>query len=157
LAEISEYFQRHPEYFAERKQVDIQQLIVATRDVSPELKLIINSAKSLDMVAAWLDKHNVRYSRGLISRSTADLPEQIVTSLKELQKGDLFLVKEGENSLLNAVHKVKNSPVTTKEAAPQIEQYLIGIKSREAVVTEVARLRSLAKIEFLNASAPSAQ
>jgi peptidyl-prolyl cis-trans isomerase C len=154
-AEIDNYFLKHPEYFTQRKQYDMQQIVIATKDFSNELRSVIDSAKSLDLVAAWLDRHNVRYSRGRLSRSTADMPEPIVAKIKEMKKSQIFIVNDGENSLLNFITDVKDSPVTLKDAVPQIEQYLINSKTREVADAEIAHLRSLAKIEYLNASAPS--
>lgn len=154
MSEIDDYFLKHPEYFTQRKQYDIQQLVISTKDFSDELKSAIDSAQSLDEVAAWLDKHNVRYARGQLSRSTTDLPEQMVAKLKELQKGQLFIVNEGENSMLNSITNIKDSPVTAKDAAQQIEQYLINKKTKEVADAEIKHLRSSAKIEYLNASAP---
>lgn len=156
MSEIDDYFHKHPEYFTQRKQFDIQQIVVATKDFSSELKSAIDSAQSLDEVASWLDKHNVRYARGQLSRSTTDLPEQMVTKLKEMQKGQLFIVNEGENSMLNSITNIKDSPVTAKDAAQQIEQYLINKKTKEVADAEIKHLRSSAKIEYLNASAPVA-
>lgn len=155
-AEINDYFQKHPEYFTQRKQYDIQQLVIATKDTSDELKTAIDSAKSLNEVEAWLDGHNVRYARGQLSRSTTDLPEQVIAKLKEMQKGELFIINEGENSMINTIADIKDSPVTVKNAAPQIEQYLINKKTKEAADAEITLLRSMAKIEYLNASAPIA-
>ena len=155
-AEIDDYFQKHPEYFSQRKQFDIQQLAIATRDFSSELKSAVESAKTLDEVAAWLDKHNVRYARGQLTRSSADLPEQMVAKLKEMKRGQLFIVNEGENSMINSIVNIKDSPVSAKNAAPQIEQYLINRKTREAADAEIKHLRSSAKIEYLNAPAPAA-
>ena len=155
-AEIDDYFQKHPEYFTQRKQYDIQQMVIATKDFSNDLKLAIESAKSLDEVAAWLDMHSVRYARGQLSRNTTDLPEQMVAKLKEMQKGQLFIVNEGEKSMLNSITSIKDSPVTAMDAAPQIEQYLINKKTKELADAEITHLRSSAKIEYLNASAPVA-
>lgn len=156
VAEIDDYFQKHPEYFIQRKQFDMQQIAIATKDFSSELKLAVDSAKSLDEVAAWLDRHNVRYARGQLSRSTTDLPEQMVAKLKEMKRGQLFIVNEGENSMLNSITDIKDSPVTAKNAAPQIEQYLINKKTKEAADAEIKHLRSSAKIEYLNAPASAA-
>ncbi len=156
VAEINNYFQAHPEYFAERKQFDMQQVAIATRDINEELKSIVSSAKSLDVVVAWLNKHHVRYARNQLSRNSTDLPEQMVAKLKDMPKGQLFIFQEGENSLLNSIFDIKNSPVTLQFATPQIEQYLNNKKSREAVAAEISHLRSLAKIEYLNGPAPTA-
>lgn len=155
-AETIDYFQKHPEYFSERKQFDIHQLVIAENDFSTELKLFIDSANSIEEVSAWLDSHSIRYARGQLSRSTSDMPEQMVEKIKEMNKGQLFLVNEGNNRLINFIFDIKDSPVTFTNAALQIEQYLINKKSKDAVDAEIAHLRSLAKIEYLNASAPVA-
>jgi len=155
-AEINSYFQAHPEYFAERKQFDMQQVVIATRDITEELKSIIKTAKTLDAVVAWLNKHHVRYARNQLSRNSTDLPEQMVAKLKDMPKGQLFIFQEGGNSLLNSIFDVKNSPVTLQIATPQIEQYLNNKKSREAVAAEISHLRSQAKIEYLHDPAPAA-
>ena len=155
-AEIIDYFQKHPEYFSARKQFDIHQLVIAENDFSTELKLFIDSVNSIEEVSAWLDSHSIRYARGQLSRSTSDMPEQMVEKIKEMNKGQLFLVNEGNNRLINFIFDIKDSPVTFTNAALQIEQYLINKKSKDAVDAEIAHLRSLAKIEYLNASAPVA-
>ncbi|HEX7455443.1 MAG TPA: EpsD family peptidyl-prolyl cis-trans isomerase [Gallionella sp.] len=155
-AEIDDYFQKHPEFFTKRKEFDLEQLVIANKNFSDELKLFIDSAKSLDEVAAWMDKHDVQYARGQTTRNTTDLPQQAVAKLLELPKGQLFIVGEGDNRVINIVTAIKDSPVTAKNAAPQIEQFLINKMSREAAEVEITHLRSLAKIEYPNASAPAA-
>ena len=156
ITEINEYFQKHPEYFTQRKQYDIQQLVFSTKDFSNELKAVIDAAKSLESVAAWMESHNIKYTHGKMSRNTSDLPEPIVAKLKEMKKGQLFIVNEGGRRMLNYIADIKSSPVSAKEAEPQIGQYLINKKIKEAADAEITHLRKTAKIEYLNASAPIA-
>jgi EpsD family peptidyl-prolyl cis-trans isomerase len=155
MGEIDDYFKKHPEYFTQRKQFDMQQLVAATKDISNEFKSAVESARSLDEVAAWLDKHKVRYARREISLSTTDLPEnsQLLAKLKDMKKGELFIVKDGENNLINTITEVKDTPITAEKALPLIERYLINKNAKEVMEAEVAHLRSSAKIEYLNASA----
>ena len=155
-AEINEYFLKHPEFFTQRKQFDMTRLLVATKDLGNELKSVVDTAKSLDEVAAWLDVHNVQYARSQILRSTADLPPESVVKLQEKNKESVFIINEQENSSLITVNAIKDSPVTATDAAPQIERYFINKKYKEAVDAEVARLRSSAKIEYFNAQPPVA-
>lgn len=151
--EIDEYFQKHPEYFAQRKQFDLTIMRIATNDLTKELKAIVGAAKSLDEVAVWLDKHNVQYSRSLISRNTNDLPSEMATTMRERGKGNIFILNEQESSLLISINAIKDSPITVAVATPQIERYLVNQKYKQAADAEIARLRSLAKIEYLNAQA----
>jgi EpsD family peptidyl-prolyl cis-trans isomerase len=153
-AEIEDYFLKHPEYFIQRKQYDLQQIVIANGDFSNELKLVMDSAKSLDSVATWMDIHHIRYARGQLSRTTADLPELMVEKLKNMKKNELFIFNDGENSILNCITNVKTSPVAAKDVTRQIEQYLINSKTAQVENARIAQLRSQSKIEYLNASAP---
>ena len=150
-AEIDEYFQKHPEFFSQRKQFDLITVRIATKDLGKELKATIDAAKSLDQVAAWLDKNKVQYVRSLASRNSTDLPPQMAKMLQEKSKETIFIINEQENSLLISVNAIKDSPVTLAVAAPQIERFLLNQKYKEATDAEVARLRAAAKIEYLNA------
>ncbi|MBI5891296.1 MAG: peptidyl-prolyl cis-trans isomerase, EpsD family [Nitrosomonadales bacterium] len=154
--EIDDYYQKHPEYFSQRKKFDVQQLVIATKDFTGELRAVVNSASSLEGIASWLDGHDVRYLRGQLSRSTTDLPEQMVEKLKEMHKGQIFIVNEGENSMINLITNIRISPVSLKTAVPQIEQFLFSKKVKETAQAEIAHLRASAKIEYLNAPAPAA-
>jgi peptidyl-prolyl cis-trans isomerase C len=155
-AEINEYFERHPEFFSKRKEFDLQQLIIEDKNFTAELKAFIDSAKTLDEVVAWMDKHDVPYSRAKTTRTTTDVPSDIAGKLMVMPKGQIFLVEQSGNKILNALADIKDSPVTALNAAPQIGQFLINKKNREAIDVEIVHLRSLAKIEYLNASAPVA-
>ncbi len=153
LAEIDEYYRKHREYFAQRKQFDMQQLIIASKDFSNELRLVVDSARSPNWIAAWLDRHKVPYLRGPLSCSSADLPERIAGLFETMRKGDVFVVNEGEHSLINLITDIRKTPVTVDIAAPQIEQYLLNLRIKEAAEAEIARLRASAKIEYLDAPA----
>jgi dsDNA-specific endonuclease/ATPase MutS2 len=110
----------------------------------------------LEQVSSWLDKHSVRYVRGQLSRSTTDIPEQLAEKLNKMRKGQIFIVNEGENSMINLIANIKTSPVSATTAVPQIEQYLFNKKVREAAEAEIMHLRASAKIEYLSAPAPKA-
>jgi hypothetical protein len=101
-------------------------------------------------VAGWLEAHRVQYVRRQSSRSTADLPPEMTKKMLGAQKGQLFIVKEGERTMLASLHDVKITPVGIEAAATQIEQYLLNEKRRESVQSEVSRLRAATKVEYLN-------
>ncbi|MER2513724.1 MAG: EpsD family peptidyl-prolyl cis-trans isomerase [Nitrosomonas ureae] len=153
-AEIEDYFQKNPELFAQRKQFDLTTVRIATRDVSEELKKVIDAAKSMEEVVTWLDKNKIQYFRSLATRSSADLPLQLVSMLREKSKDTIFIINEQEKSILISVNAIKDNSVSETVAAPQIERFLINQKYKEATDAEIARLRTSAKIEYLNAKAP---
>jgi hypothetical protein len=103
-------------------------------------------------VAVWLDAHKVKYGRTQVTRSTADLNPEVAQKLLGMPKGQIFIVKEGERALLISIAEVKEAPVTLQVAAPQIEQFLVNQKNKELAAAEIKRLRSTAKIEYINKS-----
>jgi peptidyl-prolyl cis-trans isomerase C len=155
-AEVSDYFHQHPDLFSKGKLFDLKSLLIARKDMNDKLRAEMASAKSLDQIAAWLDSNHVRYARGVALRRSIDMPPEMVAKLMSMHTGQIFVVNDGGNSMIVSIVDVKDSPVTFEDAAPIIAKYLTGKKVKEAVNTEVKHLRSLAKIEYLNASAPAA-
>jgi len=154
--EVAAYFEKNPQFFASRKLLEMRQLVLATKDLTDEVKAVIDGAKNLDDVAGWLDQHQVKYARGQANRTTADLPAELSSKLISMPKGQLFIVREGERSLLMSIADVKDSPVTLEQSTAQIEQFLMAQKNKQSADAELARLRAAAKIDYLNgATAPA--
>jgi peptidyl-prolyl cis-trans isomerase C len=148
--EIEDYFSKHPEFFSHRKQFELRQLIVSSRDVNDALKAAMDSSHSLDEMALWLDAHKIKYSRTQLAPTSSELAPELGNKLLIMPKGKLFLVQEGERTLLVLIADVKDVPVSLDIAAPAIEQFLINQKNKESARAELTRLRALAKIEYLN-------
>jgi len=148
--EVEDYFNKHPGFFANRKQLSMNELVIATSDLTPEVRAAADGAKSLEEVAVWLDAHKIKYGRTQITRSTADMPPQLSDKLLGMPKGQLFVVKEGARAMFIAVAEVKDAPVSLQVAAPQIEQFLMKKKNQELAADELKRLRTSARIEYLN-------
>jgi EpsD family peptidyl-prolyl cis-trans isomerase len=155
-AEVEQYYQQHPEFFANRKQFDMRQLVLATKDVSEPLKAQLDSVKSLDEAAAWLDQHQIKYVRAGLTRTSTDLPPELGARLASMPKGQLFIIREGERSMLIQIAEIKDSPLSLDAATAQIEQFLFNKKNKEAAEAEIKRLRSTAKIEYFNKPADGA-
>lgn len=153
-ADVEAYFNQHPEFFTNRKQFDMNELVFATKDMNDALKAVIDSAKSLEEVASWMEQHKVAFGRTQISRTSADLPTELVSKLVGMPRGQLFIIKEGERSLLVVITDIKEAPVKLAAAASQIEQYLVNKKNKDAADAELARLRGKAKIDYMNGRQP---
>ncbi|USX19325.1 EpsD family peptidyl-prolyl cis-trans isomerase [Oxalobacteraceae bacterium OTU3REALA1] len=148
--EVKEYFDKHPALFSQRKTIDMRQLVLPTADLTDALKKDIDAAKTLEDVAALLDRNNVKYARNQISRSYADLAPALGDKLLSLPKGQLFIIREGERSTVVTITDVRDTPVELAASTPQIEQYLMNTRGKEAAAAELARLRAATKIEYTN-------
>lgn len=154
--EIEDYFHKNPQFFTERKQFDMRQLVLATEDMNNDVKAAMDSAKSLDEVAAWLDSHKIKFARSQLARTSADLAPELSSKLLAMPKGQLFIIREGDRTLLISLADVRDNPVTLVQAAPQIEQFLFNKKTKDAADAEIKRLRASAKIEYLGKDAAAA-
>lgn len=150
--EVQQYYTQNPQLFSNRKVFQMNQLVVATTDVTDAAKAAIDASKSIDEVAAWLDSNKVKYARGQLARSTQELPPELAGKLLAMPKGQLFIIREGDRSMLLSIQDTKDAPVTLEQATPQIEQFLMNKKNKEAAEAEIKRLRAAAKIDYLNKS-----
>jgi len=149
-ADIDAYYKAHPGFFAGRKQIAMNELLLAAGDVDPALEAVAEGAASLDGIAAWLDAHQVKYGRGQVTRTTAEVPPQLASRLLGMPKGRPFLVKDDTRALFIAVLDTRDAPVPPAAASSQIAQFLAGRKNKELAAAELQRLRSGARIEYLN-------
>ncbi|NHZ96901.1 peptidyl-prolyl cis-trans isomerase, EpsD family [Massilia sp. CCM 8734] len=150
-AEVNAYYTQNPDFFANRKQFDMKQLVIQSKDLSEQVKTVAENAKSLDDVAAWFDANKVKYMRTQASRTTSDLAPEMSAKLKSMPKNQLFIVKEGERSMLVSIVDVRDNPATLEVAAPQIEKFLFNKRTKDAADAELKRLRTAAKIDYLKA------
>ncbi|MFL9710300.1 EpsD family peptidyl-prolyl cis-trans isomerase [Methylobacillus sp. Pita1] len=151
-AEVDTFYRQNPQLFAERKLVEMEQLLIDSRYINDEFKSVLGSFKSLQEVAIWLDAKGIQYDRGEVARSVAELPPQISERLKDARKGQLFVIGMGPRTMLVLMNSVKDSPVSLVDATQQIEQLLLNKKRKEAGEAELQRLKSEAKIEYLDSS-----
>ncbi len=154
-AEMSDYFHNHPEIFGNGKLYHMNSLLIAGKDMDDKLKAEMASAKSLDEIATWMTSHNVHFARGVASRTTMNMPPEMAARLMSMHAGQMFVVNEGGNSMIISIADIKDNPIAFEDAAPAIEQYFKIKNTKDVVDAEIKHLRSLAKIEYLNGSAPA--
>jgi peptidyl-prolyl cis-trans isomerase C len=148
--EVETYFNQHPEFFSNRKAFAMNEVVIPSAALTPDLRAAADTAKSLEELTVWLDAHKVKYGRTQVTRSTSDLPPEISKKLLAMQKGQIFIVNQGDRALLVAVTDVKDAPVSLEVAGPQIAQALMTERNKDAAANEIKRLRTGAKIEVLN-------
>jgi len=156
VSEVSTYYTQNPVFFANRKLLNMREIVLPTAALDDKVKAVIDGAKTLEEVAAWLDNNHIKFGRTQVTRSTADLPPELTTKLLAMKPGQLFIVREGERSLLIAISDIKDEPVTLEQATPQIEQFLTNRNGKNAADAELKRLRASAKIEYLGKEAGKA-
>lgn len=150
--EINQFYQEHPELFAQRKKYNLPFIRFSSEILNDEFKSVIDSAKSLSDVVQWLDKHQISYFSDEMIQTTTDMPPQVATRLQNTQIGEMFLVHENANatSILVSVKNIEQDPVTFEDIRSRITTHLLINKRRETAQDAIARLRAAADIEYLH-------
>lgn len=147
--EISRFFQENPEYFAERKQFRIQQVAISSSDANAAFNAFLKSAQSANSITSWLKRHNIQYNQGQLVKTSSDYPKEIANRLNKLHKGEIFLLKDGEYSLINLISDTQDNHLSLTEAVEIIRHFLLQQKIQDISKMEINRLRSLSKIEYV--------
>lgn len=151
-AEIDSYFEGHPELFAHRQVLDIEQLVITASDFDGTLKSEMDKDGSLDALKTWLKRHEIGYIDTALTYTSADLPAEMIVDIKKLGKHRFFVIKDGENDLLSTLKELRESPISRQAASAQIERHLLNKKMQDIAALEIARLRVLAKLKYADKS-----
>lgn len=149
-AEVADYYGKHPDLFANRKVYLLDELSLSADAYSKELNDVANTAKSLDEITGWLDKHAVKYNHAQATHAAETLPEALRVQLMKMVVGDIIFIRAQEGNIIGRIQAVKDTPVAPDEAKPFIERGLLGEKRKAAAEAEMKALRSASKVVFLD-------
>lgn len=156
-AEVSEFFAKHPELFAERRLYRVNELrLPANAQVAQELRAFLNQPKSMNDVAGWLREKNIRFAAGSDTRAAEQVPLGLLPQLHKLKDGDMTVMESQNAVLVVQVVASQTQPIDEKAATPFIERHLTNLKRNDLGEAELKRLRQTAKIEYLGEYAAGA-
>lgn len=150
--QVDAFYDQHPDWFAQRQQFEFAELVIDRASVNDELNQLMTGVRPLTEVAAWLQKQHIPFTRLQVSKTSMDLPAPMLAGLKKMERGQLFIVNEGNAAILAALADVRSAPLTREAAAQQIEQYLLAQRQNEITEQAVARLKSEASIVYFDAA-----
>jgi EpsD family peptidyl-prolyl cis-trans isomerase len=149
--EITDFYAQNPALFAQRRIYRLREMTVAA--ASDKLDLVkseVATAKNLDEAADWLKWRNFRVSAVTGATQPAEqLPLAYLPQLMRLKEGEIAVFSTALGaSVVQLVH-AREAPLSEDQAAPLIEQFLIGRKRLALAAAEVKRLRGAASIEYM--------
>ncbi|MGB4812476.1 MAG: EpsD family peptidyl-prolyl cis-trans isomerase [Methylophilaceae bacterium] len=156
-AEVDTYRTQHPEIFANRK-VYVMDEAAFTVDAAnvQSVQDLSKVAKTVEDVTAWLDSHHIKYTRNNTAHAAESLPAELLEKFNKMVVGDLIFINGNGRTLVGRMVEIKDMPISDADAKPLVERILAGDKRKKAAEAEMARLRSAAKIEYLNKKFESA-
>jgi hypothetical protein len=148
-AEVAQGYKDAPDMFAQRRHYEFSELVIQPGDMNDKIDALMQSKKTLEDVANYLDSQRISYRREVVTRFSGELPVQMAASLRTMELGTLFVVKEPQQTLLVSIQESKPMPVSLSAATPQIRQLLVSKKYNDLVNAQIADLKKSASIEYL--------
>src|SRR5262245_7520128 len=148
--ETRDYFEKHPELFAQRRVFNLEELAFTVKDdVAAELRGQVSKTQSVQEIAKWLQSRGVKFAASRGVRAAEQIPLEILPKVQAMKEGQvrLFEVAGGRFQVIRVVD-FRAAPVDEATATPRIQQFLVNRRSHEATVEEIKRVRQAAKIEY---------
>ncbi len=150
-SEVVAYRTQHPEIFANRKVYVMDEATFAVDATNVQaLQALSGTAKTVEDVTVWLDTHQIKYKRSQAAHAAESVPAELLAKFTKMVVGDLIFINGNGQTLAGRMVEIKDMPITESDAKPLIERILVGEKRKKMAEAEMTRLRSAAKIEFLN-------
>ncbi|WP_296892154.1 EpsD family peptidyl-prolyl cis-trans isomerase [Thiobacillus sp.] len=149
-AEVSDYFNKHPELFTKRKIYRLQELsIKAPKEKQEAIRKQLADSKTLGDFAAWLkdEKYPVQASQGV--KPAEQLPQAILPKLAEMPDGQAMIVNTPEGLLVILLADSQVQAVTLEQAKPAITRLLQNEARQKAAKAELDKVKAEAKIEYV--------
>ena len=149
-AEVSDYFNKHPELFTKRKIYRLQELAIkAPKEKQEAIRKQLTDSKTLGDFAAWLkdEKYPVQASQGV--KPAEQLPQALLPKLAEMPDGQAMVVNTPEGLLVILLADSQVQPVTLEQAKPAITRLLQNEARQKAAKAELDKVKAEAKIEYV--------
>lgn len=156
-SDIQDYYNRHPELFAQRKlyrvhELELQLAAGRVAEVAAQLK----QSRSLAEFTDWLGTQGIAVKSGEAVRPAEKIPATMLAQLARMQDGQAVVVPmdEGRVSVLQLLDS-QAQPVSFEQARDAIAQLILGGKRKTLLEAEIHKLRGSGKIEYASGFAPA--
>ncbi len=146
-ADISKFMADNPGIFANRQQLQLEQVRFA-RPANPSQLAGLEAVHSIDGVAAFLRAHSISFTRQPASLDSASIPARLLTQVNNLPAGEPFVVPVPGGLTVNVVtarKAVANDPAQARSVAANAWRQQ---KVQQLISDQLAAARSAAKITY---------
>ena len=155
--EIRDYYNRHPELFAQRKVYRVKELeLQLAPERVTEVEAQLKKSRNLSEFTDWLGAQGIDVKSGEAVRPAEKIPSAMLAQLVGMKDGQVAAVPTDGNriSVLQLLGS-QAQPVSLEQAREAIERLIQGGKRNILLEAEVRRLRGSAKIEYASGFAPA--
>lgn len=159
--EAKKYIADHPQLFAERRIFTIQEITLpADSKLSPGLREMLGSGKSMEEIANWLKSKEIKFAANNATRAAEQIPLDLLPKVQALKDGQGLFLENTQSMTVMRLVTAKAAPVSEAVALPRVQQFLGNQRASEAITAEFRQLKSKATIsyqgEFIAEASPSA-
>jgi EpsD family peptidyl-prolyl cis-trans isomerase len=149
-AEVSDYFDTHPDLFAKRKIYRLQEIsIKAPKDKHDAIRNQLGASKTINDFAEWLKAENLSMKVAQGVKPAEQLPQALLPQLAKMPDGQAMVVNQPDGLLVVVLADSQTQPVTLEQAKPAIVRVIQAEARQKAAKTELDALKAAAKIEYL--------
>lgn len=148
--EVKDYFNQHPELFANRRIYRLQELqaSVDPKDAEAVAKQQEQS-KTLGELGVWLKSQKIPFTIRTADKKAEDLPLSILPKLAQMKEGEMLSLSVTNGLEVIQVVSYEEQPISEEKATPLIQHFLTNKKRSDMAKEELQKLRDSAKIEYM--------
>lgn len=148
-AEAREYIAEHPQLFAERRIFTIHEIVLPVpNEVTPDLRDMLNSGKSMNEIASWLQSKDIKFAGNSATRAAEQIPLDLLPKIQALTDGQGLLLENDKTVTVMRLAASQPAPVPEATALPRVQQFLGNQRVSEAVRNEFRQLKAKAEISY---------
>jgi len=149
--EVSAFYAENPSLFAQRRVYRLRELAVGVpADRVETVRGEAANARDLEEIAGWLKWRGFKTGAPtFVSGPAEQLPLAWLPQLSRMREGEIAVIPSEKGTAVIQLVGAQDAPLSEREAAPVIEQFIAGRKRLELAATEVRRLREAATIEYV--------
>ena len=149
-AEIKTYFDQHPDRFSQRKNYDLQELVIlGAPAILTEVDAKAAGIKEESDLTPWLIQQKIPHNDQRLLVTSEKILEPVLEKLRATRGGEVIRLMDKDKMTILFVNKVEAQPLTLPQASGMIANQLFEERKGEAMKNIVKSLREKAKIEYL--------
>ena len=148
-AQVRQYYDAHPELYAQRKVYQLTQVIAPGEVDLAEVESAAEAAEVPQQMAQWFTGKNIDAQTRTTLLPTEHVPPAMREKLDTIAPGQAVLVRTDGQVVLNYLIEAREAPVGFDRARPAIEKGLADTARRTRIREEIDRLRARSQVVWL--------
>jgi EpsD family peptidyl-prolyl cis-trans isomerase len=148
--EAGKFYDAHPELFAERRIYKVQEIIIPAANAPVAELQQLAADKPMEEIVNTLKAKQIPFTTNAGVRAAEQISLPILAEISKVPDGKTTVIETPQ--AVTVVHVVSSevAPVSKEAALKRIPQFLMNENAKVAINEDLERLKSTAKIEYIN-------